>query len=381
MSELRIVKNGQWLEIYKGDKMCKYDFATHLSYGFSGKPVKSLHAQLGDIHLDEFVNAITNDKYRRFIDAVIAKEKSNVRFKIATFLQDLSKTKYISMESLYAAGVEQYFATTNIKLSDISKLALKFAKQFNVRLSEYAIGNIKRNEAIFNALMSIDWGGKYDNEFTQKIISVVTTNSYYSDNVFKLINDYNYDVKSLINYTYKLWLFEGITNIDGFYRELADYANMMHRMTAEHNKSYEKYPHNFLTTHTIATRNYNRILETYDDNAFAKLYNEKYECEIDEYTFIFPKVTQDIKNESIAQSNCVSSYIKRMMNNECTVIFMRLKDTPNMSHITIELRDDKPVQYLRSYNQPVSVIEAKVIDKYAKYLKKQFNTKDVEKVA
>lgn len=54
-------------------------------------------------------------------------------------------------------------------------------------------------------------------------------------------------------------------------RELYDYAKMMSQLSIK----YNKYPRNFLTTHKIACRNYNRMKKEFSEELFQKRINKK----------------------------------------------------------------------------------------------------------
>ena len=86
-----------------------------------------------------------------------------------------------------------------------------------------------------------------------------------------------------------------------------------------------------------------------------------------EYAFIYPKCVQDIKDEAVSQNNCVASYIQRVLDGECHILFLRKKDSLDKSLVTIEVRNNKIVQAKRRFNYPVSSEEQDVIDKWDKW--------------
>ena len=83
-----------------------------------------------------------------------------------------------------------------------------------------------------------------------------------------------------------------------------------------------------------------------------------------DYTFIYPESTQDIKDEAVNQNNCVASYIKNVINGNCHILFLRKKDNPTKSLVTIEVRNNKIVQARRRFNDPVTREQQTVIDKW-----------------
>ena len=141
-------------------------------------------------------------------------------------------------------------------------------------------------------------------------------------------------------------------------RELYDYARMMKTIS----NKFEKYPRNFLTTHKIACRNYNRLKKEFSEEIFRSRIKTGYECSYKDYQFIYPKSTQEIKDEAVQQNNCVASYIDNVIDGKCHIMFLRKKDNPKDSLVTLEIRENKIVQAKRHFNEPVTEEDQKAID-------------------
>ena len=171
----------------------------------------------------------------------------------------------------------------------------------------------------------------------------------------------------LILYLDRLATYEALTDINIVY-ELYDYVKMMNVIS----NKFEKHPKNFLTTHKIAIRNYNRLKQEYSEEIFKKRINPQLEYQVDDYIFVYPKDTQDIKDEAVQQNNCVSSYIDRVIDNKCDIIFMRKKEEPEKSVVTIEVRNGEVVQALRHYNYELTSEQKKILNKYKKRLEREF---------
>ena len=72
----------------------------------------------------------------------------------------------------------------------------------------------------------------------------------------------------------------------------------------------------------------------------------------DDNYIIFP--ARDIKSlidESRQMHNCVRTYIDKVGENKCQIYFMRYKDNPKESFVTIEVRDNVVVQARCKYNK------------------------------
>ena len=61
------------------------------------------------------------------------------------------------------------------------------------------------------------------------------------------------------------------------------------------------------------------------------------EATIGDYTFIIPKQPQDFYDEATAMSNCLASYVDKYATGKDYIVFMRHKDTPEKSLVTIEI--------------------------------------------
>lgn len=130
------------------------------------------------------------------------------------------------------------------------------------------------------------------------------------------------------------------------------------------NQKFDKYPRHFLTTHKIACRNYNRLKEQFDEDKFRERIDKSYECAFGDYRFIYPNSTDEIKEEAVRQNNCVASYINRVINGECHILFLRKNDSLGESLVTVEVRNNKIVQAKRKFNDPVTQEDQRAIDKW-----------------
>ena len=74
-----------------------------------------------------------------------------------------------------------------------------------------------------------------------------------------------------------------------------------------------------------------------DKCRFAERDTSKFEATVEDYVFIAPKEPQDFYDEATAQSNCLAGYIERYADGKDYIVFMRKKDTPEVSLVTIEL--------------------------------------------
>jgi hypothetical protein len=187
-----------------------------------------------------------------------------------------------------------------------------------------------------------------------------------------LLNEYGYTAKALLTYIDYLKTFEAMDGMDSMLRELEDYARMMKEISPK----FDKYPRHFLTTHKIASRNYNRLKHEFDENKFKNRINPEMERTFEKFCFIYPKCIQDIKDESVQMSNCVSSYVQKVIDGQCDILFLRYKDSPDKSLVTIEVCNGKIVQALQRYNHPLTTEQREIVDKWNKWYANKINNKN-----
>lgn len=66
------------------------------------------------------------------------------------------------------------------------------------------------------------------------------------------------------------------------------------------------------------------------------------------------------------QNNCVASYIDKVIDGQCHILFLRKKNKPDESLVTIEVRNNHIVQARRRFNDDVTVEDQKAIDAFNK---------------
>ena len=243
---------------------------------------------------------------------------------------------------------------------------LKLCREHNREIT-YTL--IKAYEAIpneFQTAFKMEFETITPNDLWQIMIELKPNENYYSGNGGRLLKQCNYNLQALLKYIDYLMTFEGL----GTYRlvnEIGDYANMMRQISDK----YEKYPRYFLSTHKIASRNYNRLKHQFDEQNFRKQITPEYEITHKEYKFFYPRSTQEIKDEAVQQHNCVASYIDRVINGDCHIMFLRKKDAPNQSVVTIEVRNGKIVQAFQAYNRMCNEAQNEAIEAFNKKFSKE----------
>lgn len=318
------------------------------------------------------IECCDDDKYAKFLDFVKRNESNYYPIQnIGTILDRVPK--YTNFEQIFSAGFDEIICNGRndelfkYTIKDIPKSLLKICKTRNVKISNKFLQYYKQNPDAYYLAYNLEYMSLIDNDIWNILSSEncdydrETGNTYWSY-FNKLLNEYGYTAKALLLYIDQMKTFEAIEDVSYMMRELYDYAKMMKAISDK----FDKYPRHFLTTHKIACRNYNRLKQEFSEEIFKKRIVKEYEYSFGEYQFIYPNSTQAIKDESVQQNNCVSSYIDRVIDGKCHIMFLRKKTRPNESLVTIEIRNNRIVQAKRRFNDPVTKEEQEIIDKWNK---------------
>lgn len=371
---MKVYKDKQFLVFdFENGKTVKYDFATKKAIGIKGKPVKDLRSQLRGISMSQIIENCEDEKYAKFLSFVMRSESIQHYeiWNVGTVLDRIPS--YSRFEQLFSAGIDDIIESKNKRafkysINDIPKSLLKLCREHSIKLTNDIVRFYKENPNAYCIAykldyISLDYYDIYKIWKTSENIYDANAKSYFNI----LVNEYGYNAKDLWLYIDRIKTFEAIEDMAFLIRELCDYADMMRQLS----NKYDKYPRHFLTTHKIACRNYNRMKKEFSEELFRKRMKKEYECSFGEYVFIYPKSTQEIKDEAVSQNNCVASYIDKVIEGKCHILFLRKKNSPKESLVTIEVRNDQIVQAKRRFNDDVTEEQKEVIDKFNKKFGKE----------
>lgn len=371
---MKVYKDKQFLVFdFENGKTVKYDFATKKAIGIKGKPVKDLRSQLRGISMSQIIENCEDEKYAKFLSFVMRSESIQHYeiWNVGTVLDRVPS--YSRFEQLFSAGIDDIIESKNKRafkysINDIPKSLLKLCREHSIKLTNDIVRFYKENPNAYCIAykldyISLDYYDIYKIWKTSENIYDANAKSYFNI----LVNEYGYNAKDLWLYIDRIKTFEAIEDMAFLIRELCDYADMMRQLS----NKYDKYPRHFLTTHKIACRNYDRMKKEFSEELFRKRMKKEYECSFGEYVFIYPKSTQEIKDEAVSQNNCVASYIDKVIEGKCHILFLRKKNSPKESLVTIEVRNDQIVQAKRRFNDDVTEEQKEVIDKFNKKFGKE----------
>lgn len=355
-----VYKEKQYLVFdFENGKTVKYNFATNQCIGKKGKIVKSLSTQLSGITMEDIIQNCSDKNYAKFLKFV----QNHYQYKINNIGTILSKIpNYKRFEQIYSAGIDNIIDSHfKYNINDIPKSLIKVCQQHNIIISNLFLEFWKQDIDAHYLAYQLDYVSLTVNDLYNIFVAYEhipygENKSYYNT----LILEHGYNPKHLLLYIDYLKTYEALNRMETIIVELYDYVRMMSVIS----KKYDKYPRNFLTTHQIACRNYNRLKQEFSEALFKKQIKKKYNVSFGEYKFIYPETIQDIKDEAVQQNNCVASYIDKVIDGVCDIIFLRKKSELQKSLVTIEVRKNQIVQAKGRFNREVTFDEQTAIDKF-----------------
>lgn len=386
---MKVYKEKQFLIFELDDgSIVKYDFSSKSCIGKSGKTVKRLNNQLSGLDWYEILDGCTDRNYADFLRFVkrqcfgYGRHISN----LGTILSHAPS--YAHFEQWFAAGFADYISDKlTYKITDVPKSLLALCKEKGFKLTDELIKQYK--------VRPDDWRNAFTKEYNTLTIGDIyrlihftwQVKRYYGERSYEynyvtlnfvdfLLNDHHYTVKGLVDYMDYLMTYEALDNGANLMRELGDYVDMMSRLSPR----LDKYPRHFLTTMKIASRNYARLKIKFNEDDFARQIKPDMEYKTGDYVFVYPKTTQDIKNEAAQQQNCVASYIQKVLDGQCDILFLRNKNAPNESLVTIEVRNGRIVQAKQKYNREITADQQAAVDAWNRYYKNKLKSNNQEEI-
>ena len=292
--------------------------------------------------------------------------------------------RFSRFEQIFSAGIEDVVDSKfSYSINDIPKALVKLCKSHNIKLTNEFLEFYKKNPDAYLLAYNLQYTSLNDTDvyrlLSHKKEIRIQDNTYYwgyrnisVSTIDKLLNEFGYTAKPLFMYLDYCKTYEAIEDMNFLLTEIYDYASMMSAISPK----FDKYPRHLLTTHKIATRNYNRLKEEFDEKEFQKRINKNMEKSFGRYCFIYPESTQSIKDEAVSQNNCVASYIKEVLKGNCDILFLRTKENPDKSLVTIEVRNGKIVQAKQRFNDPVDYEQQEAINRWNKWYANKVNNKN-----
>jgi hypothetical protein len=261
--------------------------------------------------------------------------------------------KYIDVESFHKEETQLH------KILGVPKAFLPHLKDF----LKYRYLDMHDQEVINAATDKFGWN------FVDEILTMVKNeNIYYQligilDAVTELVDKYSYQTKHLIPYLAKH--FEAKE-----YRDMLTMLRDYHKMCGDLKMAHDRYPKNLLQKHDEVSDEYKYFKNKNYRNFFKEAVNAKgYQSlayESDDYSILVPKMMSEITREGSNLRHCVASYVSRVVDKECKILFLRKSSEKEKSLVTIEVRGNRIWQAKGSCNRETFKEEKEFLKKWAK---------------
>ena len=150
-------------------------------------------------------------------------------------------------------------------------------------------------------------------------------------------SEYNINLRRFIDYICFDLYRQGYGEVnDNFFREYLDYLSMQKYF---YGKVKDKYPEHFKTAHDVMALKVNLARAAEQCQNFAEQAEQVKDLEYSAqgYCIVVPTEPRELADEGINLSHCVGDYIDRVASGECHILFLRRRNAPDQSLVTLQL--------------------------------------------
>lgn len=360
--------NGYYVKSFKGADEFVEELTPDLYTKFT--------AGMNDLELpaDFWLNRVCPGK--RFCDMLLKALKSEtysemIKFHVAPKLESLhldgynkpEQNEYVAAYKQHPILYREFFNTTKAKrvLVDAPKFIADIVDDFGLNNARDFLAQLE--------LSLVEPGRGYYGGFSS---------GYRQDKIYPNI-EMKYE--SFRDYVLYQSVFMGYGKTIGtFFNEWRDTINMQRDV---YHKIKEKYHDNLPLWHHQLSYKSSCMQEQIDETKMKAMveFASSYQGVCGKYVFIAPTCKQDFLDEAQMQQNCLASYINRFIDGDCLIMFMRLKNDPTTSLVTIEIRKDAKGNYTvlnqkyQARNKNCTTEQSDAIDQWLKRAINRVNKK------
>mgnify|MGYP002511809850 CR=1 FL=1 len=330
---------------------------------------------LKDIDDAEFINEVcSNENMKNLIMALYkerGKDANYITGKLSIALSFIRDYRFANV--LANMGFNRSFLQTVIRRSwEINREATKPNEILGVQ--KYMLKYLKDSDEFGDSLKkNLNWlhdkygadNVKYMYEISESSKNVSIFLSSWRMGTLKDLLWEGYDFRRLIKYAFADVKYQGIEKPYDALEYLKDALNTAEQIGVELS---DKYPKHLREIHDVLAMNLRAMRKEENKTAFNKYQEEwkKLEYSKDGFSIVIPKTPSDVVQEASNQSNCVSTYIDRVKNGTCTILFLRRTATKDVSEVTLELRGNTLVQAKAFANRNISKDHKRFLEAWAK---------------
>jgi hypothetical protein len=213
----------------------------------------------------------------------------------------------------------------------------------------------------------------FDTDLTRTILTTIKEESSYNDcyNLARDLSDLKCqsgytDISRLLKYLLRdVKLNQGITRPSDAAQYLKDYI----RMAGTIKHVPDRYPDSLKKVHDVMAMNYRIALDTRKEELFKDIVgHESYkglEFEASRYCIVTPSTPKNLVEEGKDLSHCVASYVNDVLEGRCKILFLRYKQQPDSSLVTVEVRGNNIRQIKGRLNRPPTPEEREFVKTWA----------------
>jgi hypothetical protein len=347
--------------------------------GINPSNTKSFLKDIDDI---EFINEVcSNENMKNLIMALYKERGGGTGYNIGKLYITLPFMKDYKFANVLAnMGFNRSFLQTVIRRDwDINRKATKPNEILGIQ--KYMLKYLKDSDEFGDSLKkNLNWlhdkygadNVKYMYEISESPKNVTIFLNGWRMNTLKHLLSKGYDFRRLIKYVFADVKYQGIETPYDALEYLSDTLDTAKQIGIELN---DKYPKHLRETHDILAMNLRAMRREENKTAFDKYQEEwkKLEYSKDGFSIVIPKAPSDVVQEGSAMSNCVASYVDRVKNGTCTIVFLRRTATKDASEVTLELRGNVLVQAKAFANRNISKDHKRFLEAWAKAKKLVLN--------
>ena len=156
----------------------------------------------------------------------------------------------------------------------------------------------------------------------------------------------NLDFNRFMNYLVYLVDNEGLELLSGGWSsseriKISDYYDYLKMQKEMYGSIKEKYPENWLSEHHKLVKTYAAWKKLHENDIILERAKalEKYQYSNKKYTVVIPTNSAQVVDEGYQLGHCVGSYVNRIVEGETNIVFVRYKETPEESLVTVEINN------------------------------------------
>ena len=148
-----------------------------------------------------------------------------------------------------------------------------------------------------------------------------------------------------------------------------DYLHMCRRQAYDMKDKSVLFPKNCAAAHDREAERIQKINDAQKNKAFGMAYAgfaRKAVLSNEELQIVCPKRANDLVDEGKALHHCVGSYIDKVAEGRCLIVFVRRVEEPKKPYVTVEVRDGKIAQIHGDHNSKPTDEVQKFIDLWSR---------------